>query len=82
MAIVRDLMKSVYVFGQHDSPEKFVTCFEEARAKLKAGRNFYMRAGNSVYYANVKFYRASNISQDQVTLRLLDLLAPSEAVGL
>ena len=82
MALVRDLMKSVYVFGQHDSPEKFVTQFDQARAKLKAGKNFYVRAGNSVYYANVKFYHASNIPQDQVMLRLLDLLSPPEAVGL
>ena len=82
MALVRDLMKPIYIFGQHDSPDEFVTEFKEARARLQAGENFYMHAGDRVYYANVAFYRASSIPQDQVMLRLLDLLSPPEAMGL
>jgi len=82
MALVRDLMKSIYVFGQHDSSDQFVTSFKEARAKLKAGKNFYVHAGDRVYYANVKFYRANDIPPEQVTLRLLELFAPPDAVGL
>ena len=82
MSLVRDLMTSIYVFGEHDSPDKFVTEFQEARAKLKAGKNFYMRAGERVYYANVKFYRASKLPSEQIIAQLLTLLTPPEAIGL
>ena len=82
MALVRDLMKSIYVFGQHDSPDEFVNEFQEARARLKAGKNFYVRAGDRVYYANLKFYRASKMPSEQITAQLLTLLTPPEAIGL
>jgi hypothetical protein len=38
MALVRDLMKPIYVFGQHDSPDEFVTEFKEARGAGNAYR--------------------------------------------
>ena len=82
MIIVRDLMKPVYIFGRHKPADQHITQLDASLAKLEAGKNFYVRAGDRVYYVNVGFYRASGIPGEQVANLLRMLLPPPEAAWL
>ncbi|HKZ82136.1 MAG TPA: hypothetical protein VJ793_00590 [Anaerolineae bacterium] len=82
MTIVRDLMKPVYIFGRHEPADQHITQLDAALAKLKAGKNFYVRASDRVYYVNVGFYCTNGIPVEQVANLLRMLLQPPEAAWL
>jgi hypothetical protein len=69
-AIVRDLMKPIYMFGQHDAPETFVTQLDVALQKLDAGETFYLRAGDKVYHIATTFYRSMGMTMEPVKERM------------
>jgi hypothetical protein len=82
MTLVRDLMQPIYIFGRHAPANRHVTRLDAALERLAAGKNFYLRAGDRLYYANVLAYCSGAISRDQVAQRLMELLPPPEAPGL
>jgi len=48
--MVRDLMKSVFIFGFRDQPIQFVTELQAALDKFDAGERFYLYPGGDTLY--------------------------------
>lgn len=48
--MVRDLMKSVFIFGFRDQPIQFVTELRAALDKFDAGERFYLYPGGDTLY--------------------------------
>jgi hypothetical protein len=82
--LVRDLMKSVFLFGFRDQPIEFVTELGPALDKLSAGENFYVYpGGDTLYCVDLRFYQSCGIPRADVLQRLSALFPPPpEAVGL
>jgi hypothetical protein len=84
MVLVRDLMKSVFLFGFRDQPIEFVTDRQTALAKLDAGERFYLYpGGDTLYCVDLRFYQSCGIPRADVLQRLSALFPPPpEAIGL
>ena len=82
--LLKDLMKTIFVFGQGGGPIQFITDLEAALCKLERGENFYIYpGGETLYHVNQSFYQVSGIPRAQVRQKLATLFpAPPEAVGL
>ncbi len=73
--LVRDLMKPIYLFGQHAPQAEWITDRKTARAKIAARENFYLRAGERLYFANALAYAAMAIPRRALFERIDALLA-------
>ncbi len=82
--LLRDLMKSIFVFGLGGQPLEYVTDLRDALARFKAGEDFYVYpGGDTLYHVHQSFYRASGIPRAAVRQQLHTVFpAPPEAVGL
>jgi hypothetical protein len=82
--LVRDLMKSVFIFGFCDQPIQFVTELQAALDKFGMGECFYLYpGGDTLYRVDPLFYQSSGIPQTEVLQRLSTLFPPPpEAIGL
>ena len=72
-AIVRDLMKPIYMFGRHDAPDTFVTDLAVALTKLDAGESFYLRVGDKVYHVATQLYRSMGTPKEKVAERMREV---------
>lgn len=73
--LVRDLMLPIYVFGRHAPEENWIVERQAACSKIAARENFYLRAGNQVYFANTTAYAASAIAPERIIERIDALFA-------
>jgi len=82
--LVRDLMKSVFIFGFRDQPIQFVTELQAALDRFDTGECFYLYpGGDTLYRVDPLFYQSSGIPQAEVLQRLSALFPPPpEAIGL
>jgi hypothetical protein len=74
VCIIRDLMKSIYVFGRPARGE-LVDDLTRARECVRDNQNFYVRVDNVVYHANITFYNSCQIPEEQILSRLDRLMA-------
>ena len=82
--MVRDLMKSIFVFGFRDGPIEFTCERGEALRRFSADEAFYVYpGGDTLFRVDPAFYRSVGIPRLEVIERLTSLFPSApEAVGL
>lgn len=73
--LVRDLMKPIYLFGQHAPAHEWIVDCKRAREKIAARENFYLRVGDHLYFVNILAYSAFGIPRKRIVERIGLLLA-------
>ncbi|MBM4424211.1 MAG: hypothetical protein FJ030_12620 [Chloroflexi bacterium] len=84
--LIRDLMKTIYIFGFYNTEAGCVTDLKTALCALKTEHRFYVYPGGEVVYeVSPHFYQAIGLSPRRVARRLKAVFAPPpapEAMGL